>query len=324
MEICRRGSACSPSSFLFLILFLLFISSSFPSLTLSASFRCHPDDKNALLNIKKSIDIPKDSYVPWDPNTDCCEWEDVTCDPNTNRVTGLEFRMITVFGQIPASISNLPYLETFVLALLKNDKLPGCIPDSFAKLHNLKRLEISWSPLSCRTPEFLGQLKNLEYLDLSHNKLHGPIPSSLANLSKLVHLRLNDNKLTGRIPNSLSALNVELIDLSFNKLTGDASMFLRADGKVKDILLTGNRLDFDMSMVGFPKNLKALHIGGNRIRGRIPEQVTELKRLEAFDVSFNRLCGRIPVGGNMQKLIASYFYHNRCLCGLPLPNKCKS
>ncbi|XP_010265945.1 PREDICTED: polygalacturonase inhibitor-like [Nelumbo nucifera] len=321
MEICRKGSACSPSSFL---LPLLFISSSFPSLTLSASFRCHLDDKNALLNIKKSIDIPKDSYFPWDPNTDCCQWEDVTCDPKTNRVTGLEFRMITVFGQIPASIGDLPYLETFVLALLKNDKLPGCIPDSFAKLHNLKRLEISLSPLSCRIPEFLGHLRNLEYLDLSHNKLNGPIPSSLGNLNKLVHLRLNDNKLTGSIPNSLGALNAELVDLSYNKLTGEASMFLKADGKAKDILISGNRLDFDMSKVRFPNNLKVLYLSANKIRGSIPEQVTKLRKLEAFDVSFNRLCGKIPVGGNMQKLIASYFYHNRCLCGLPLPNKCKS
>ncbi|XP_010265943.1 PREDICTED: polygalacturonase inhibitor-like [Nelumbo nucifera] len=310
-----------------LLLSLLLVSSSLPSPTVSASVACHPDDKKALLSFKNSLKISETfPYTPWNPDTDCCGWAYVTCDPNTNRVAKLQIYMATIFGQIPAGIGDLVYLETLVMSILNNVDLPGSIPDSFTKLQNLKTLDISWTPLSCRIPEFLGHLKSLEYLDLSHNHLYGPIPSSLANLKNLKHLRLSENKLSGRIPNSFRARhsNVQLIDLTYNKIAGDASMFLRDSGKARWILLSGNRLKFDMSKVRFPKNLTALYLAHNRIRGRIPEKITKLALPDALDVSYNRLCGRIPVGGKLQKFIPSWFIHNRCLCGAPLPDKCKS
>lgn len=42
----------------------------------------------------------------------------------------------------------------------------------------------------------------------------------------------------------------------------------------------------------------------------------------SLNVSYNRLCGRIPVGGRLQELDYTSFFHNRCLCGAPLA-ECK-
>nr|DAD42251.1 TPA_asm: hypothetical protein HUJ06_000481 [Nelumbo nucifera] len=108
----------------------------------------------------------------------------------------------------------------------------------------------------------------------------------------------------------------------YNKLTGDASMLLRPDSSVRWIVLSDNRLNFDMSKVRFPQNLTGLYLSHNRIRGSIPEEITKLELLQVFDVSYNRLCGRIPVGGNVQQLGNYSFVHNRCLCGPPLPDEC--
>ncbi|XP_010265944.1 PREDICTED: polygalacturonase inhibitor-like [Nelumbo nucifera] len=311
----------------FLLLSLFLFSPSFSSPTLSATVRCNPSDKNALLAFQKFLYIPSD-LPSWDLRTDCCKWTYVHCDPLTNRVTQLVITSINTGqfpvarGPIPAAVGDLPYLETLSFNDIIN--LTGSIPYSITKLQNLKRLVISGTTLSSSIPEFLGQLKNLEYLDLSANELFGSIPASLGNLGRLVSLELQSNKLTGKIPNSLGRLNPEAIVLSDNKLSGDASMLFSADGRARWINLSGNRLEFDLSKVMFQRNLTFLSLSYNRIGGSIPEQVTELNLIQVFDVSYNRLCGKIPVGGRLQQLGAPPFLHNRCLCGPPLFKKCKA
>ncbi|XP_010265817.1 PREDICTED: polygalacturonase inhibitor-like [Nelumbo nucifera] len=312
-----RNSASSNSLFHFLLLFL--ISSSLPSLTLSATVRCNPHDKYALLAFKKSLNNPSD-LASWIPNTDCCNWTYIECDPNTNRVTQVSINRASISGEIPAAIGDLPYLDTLVL---NNMNLTGSIPYSITKLQHLRRLTISETTLSTRIPQFLGQVKSLQYLILSVNQLYGPIPASLANLNKLVSLQLQGNKLSGKIPKSLGKLNLDSIILLNNKFVGDASMFLRADAATTWINLSRNRLDFDLSKVGFPLNLTFLDLSHNRIRGSIPKQITELDSILVMDFSNNRLCGKIPFGGKMQDQGEYPFLHNRCLCGPPLPNSCK-
>ncbi|XP_019054312.1 PREDICTED: polygalacturonase inhibitor-like [Nelumbo nucifera] len=327
-----------------LLLFLL-VSCSLPSLTLSAySFRCHASDKRVLWKIKKSLKIPH-YFDSWNPSTDCCNWNYVGCDPS-DRVTQILFYNIHTPFKIPEAVGDLPFLKT-----LDFDDIPnftGSIPYSITKLQNLEILRIWNTSLSGPIPEFLSQLKNLRYLHLGYNQLSGPIPSSLANLNKLQSLDLLSNKFTGTIPDSFgsfkdgeygvfslhlshnqlsggipTSINVSSIDLSHNKLSGDASMLLRENGAAEWIYLSHNQLDFDLTKVKFPKNLKVLDLSHNQIHGNIPKQLINKLDLESMDLSYNQLCGKIPFGGNVQKMGAKSFAHNRCLCGPPLPNKCK-
>ncbi|BFG38216.1 hypothetical protein CerSpe_244900 [Prunus speciosa] len=307
------------------------------------SERCNPKDKKVLLQIKKAFNDP-DVLSSWTPETDCCRWWfDVTCD-SMNRVNSLFIYSGRLSGQIPPQVGDLPYLVD--LRLHKQPDLTGPIQPSIAKLKNLMSLDLSWTNISGSIPDFLSQLKNLTYLDLSFSNLTGSIPSSLSQLPNLGILHLDRNKLTGpipesfgefhfslislylshnqlsgKIPTSLAKLDSETIDFSRNKLEGDASMLFGLNKTTLIVDLSRNLLEFDLSKVKFPKSLFSLDLNHNKITGSIPVELTQLD-LQYLNVSYNRLCGQIPVGGKLQSFDSSTYFHNRCLCGTPLPS-CK-
>ncbi|KAJ4728954.1 Polygalacturonase-inhibitor protein [Melia azedarach] len=324
------------SLFSFFLLFLLFS----PSL----SDLCNPSDKKVLLKIKKAFNNP---YIlaSWNPDTDCCDWYTVTCDLTTNRINSLTIFAGDLPGQIPPEVGDLPYLETLEFHKLTN--LTGPIQPAIAKLKNLKFLRLSWTNLSGPVPDFLSQLNKLTFLDLSFNSLSGSIPSSLSKLQNLDALHLDRNKLTGpipesfgkfngkvpelylshnqlsgKIPASLGNMDFNVIDLSRNKLEGDASFLFGTKKTTQTIDVSRNMLEFDLSKVEFPESLISLDLNHNKIFGSIPAQITSLTNLQFLNVSYNRLCGQIPVGGKLQSFDYSTYFHNRCLCGAPLES-CK-
>ncbi|CAH8295769.1 unnamed protein product [Eruca vesicaria subsp. sativa] len=299
---------------------------------------CHKDDKNALLKIKKAMNNPY-SFISWDPKDDCCTWNSVECG-NANRITSLDLSNDDVSAQIPPEVGDLPYLQYLIFRKLPN--LTGEIPPTIVKLKYLKYLWISWTSLTGPVPEFLSQLKNLEYINLSFNKLSGSIPGSLSLLPKLEFLELSRNKLTGTIPESFgsfkgkvpdlflshnqlsgsipksfASLDFYRIDLSRNKLEGDASMLFGAKKTTWHIDLSRNMFQFDISKVKVAKTVNFLDLNHNGLTGSIPVQWTQLS-LQTFNVSYNRLCGPIPQGGDLQRFDAYAYLHNKCLCGAPL------
>ncbi|CAK8541356.1 unnamed protein product [Lathyrus sativus] len=314
----------------------------------ATSEQCNPQDKKALLQIKKEFNTSKTLQNLWDPKTDCCIWVWVECHPTTNRVTGLVMKFDEpgndIVGHIPSSVAQLPYLEH--LEFSNFPKLTGTINPVISNLKHLKYLVISSTGVSGTIPSFVSQFQNLELLDLSFNSLTGTIPSSLSQLPKIQSLRLHNNKLTGQIPSSfgsfkkpgpdiylsnnrlsghipasLGQIDPETIHLSANKLEGDASM-LFGKKRTQLIDLSRNLLSFDFSKVDLPKSLTYLHLDHNYIYGKIPQVLNKRNALERFDVSYNLLCGEIPQGGDLQRFGVFAFYHNKCLCGSPLP-KCK-
>ncbi|MCL7031115.1 hypothetical protein MKW94_029717 [Papaver nudicaule] len=326
--------------FLLYSLFLLFLSTALVSPSLGALGKCNPSDYKALMNIKKSLNNPY-HLASWVPNTDCCNWYVVECDPKTNRINQLALFQGNISGQIPSSVGDLPYLETLVFRHLTN--VTGSIPQSITKLKHLKMLRLSWTNLSGPIPNFLNQLTNLTFLDLSFNQFSGSIPPNLSDLKNLGALHLDRNKLTGSIPESfgkfsgsipdlylshnqisgpipksLGDVDFEVIDLSRNKLVGDASTLFRPNHTLtRTIDLSRNQLEFDLTKVQFPKSLSSLDISHNKIFGGIPEDIMGLD-LQLLNVSYNRLCGQIPNGGKLQSFDNTSFFHNRCLCGAPL------
>ncbi|RDY09295.1 Polygalacturonase inhibitor, partial [Mucuna pruriens] len=329
-------------SMLMLGLWLLLLS-PFP---LAFSERCHPHDKKALLQLKKDLNNP---YIlaSWDPNEDCCGWYCVECDEKTNRIITLDISSsvpdTNLSGQIPPSVGDLPYLQYLTFHKLPN--LIGPIQPTIAKLTNLKYLILTNNNISGPVPAFLAQLKNLELLHLSFNNLSGPIPTSLYQLPNLLSLHLDRNKLTGPIPDSfgsfnkpgpdlilshnqlsgpippsLGSLDPERIDLSRNKLEGDASMLFRSEKRTQILDLSRNLFEFDLSPLKFPKkSLISLDLNHNKIYGSIPVALTKVENLQQFNVSYNRLCGEIPQGGELQRFDEFSYLHNKCLCDSPLP-----
>ncbi|KAB1202820.1 Polygalacturonase inhibitor [Morella rubra] len=323
-------------SFLFFTLLLFFSAHS---------ELCNPQDKKVLLQIKKELNNP---YVltSWKPDTDCCDWYVVQCDRVSHRIISLTLFADSLSFQIPAAVGDLPHLETLDFHKLPN--LTGPIHPAIAKLKNLKFLRIDWTNLSGPVPDFLSELKNLTYLNLAFNNLSGSIPPSLALLPNLgalfldrnkltgsiphsfgmfssvpdLYLYLSHNQLSGTIPSSFANMDFSVIDLSRNKLVGDASVVFGANKTTQIVDLSRNLFQFDLSKVVFPKSLTSLDLNHNKITGSIPVEMTALN-LQFLNVSYNRLCGQIPVGGKLQSFDNSSYFHNRCLCGAPLAS-CKS
>ncbi|XP_019187480.1 PREDICTED: polygalacturonase inhibitor-like [Ipomoea nil] len=320
-----------------LILFLSLLSPS----PVAGGERCHPYDKKVLLKIKEDLGNPY-HFASWDPKTDCCDWYVAKCDETTNRITTLNVITADFAGQIPASVGDLTYLKTLIFH--KVAKLTGNIPSSVTKLTHLTFLEVSWTNVSGAVPAFLSQLKNLTYLDLSFNNFSGSIPESLGELKNLEALHLDRNKLTGTIPESFgkfpkapalylshnqltgtlpesfAKLDFETIDLSRNKLEGDASFLFGKNKTVQVIDLSRNAFQFDFSKVkGFSDSLTLLDLNHNKIAGALPAALTKIENLQLFNVSYNRLCGEIPQGGELQRFNKYAYLHNKCLCGPPLP-----
>ncbi|KAI9120091.1 hypothetical protein K1719_009060 [Acacia pycnantha] len=308
---------------------------------------CNPADKKYLLQFKQDLNNPY-MLASWNPDTDCCYWNAVKCDRKTHRIISLTILYSGPFTnfsfQIPPSIANLSYLRTLILHKLPI--LTGRLPPAISNLTTLTYLTISWTNVSGPVPDFLSQLKNLQFLDLSFNNLTGSIPSSLSQLPNLISLRLDRNTLTGPIPDSFGSFNSSpslflshnqlsgtipaslanqdptRIELQRNRLEGDAYMLFGPNKTTQMVDLSRNLLAFDISKVEFPTSLISLDLNHNMIYGKLPEGLKAVDFLQMFNVSYNRMCGEIPQGGRLQTFDVSSFFHNKCLCGSPLPD-CK-
>ncbi|CAJ2677994.1 polygalacturonase inhibiting protein [Trifolium pratense] len=314
----------------------------------SHSENCNPDDKKALLQIKKQFGNPT-QLSSWDPTTDCCNstWLGVTCDnfTPTYRVTILDIFDLNLPKPVhfPPSITNLPSLE--ILSLTRIPNLVGPIPLSIANLTTLQYVTIKQTNISGEIPYTLSQIKTLVTIGFTYNKLTGPLLASLSTIPSLAGiafdgnqltgaipesygsfpsfftgLLLSRNRLTGRVPVSLGKLNLADLDLSRNMLEGDVSMFFKSNILTYTISLAMNSFAFDIGKVGLSTNLEKLDLRNNKIYGTLPEELANLRHLHKLNVSNNNLCGQIP---NLRLFDESCYAHNKCLCGSPLP-ACKT
>nr|ACD01043.1 polygalacturonase-inhibiting protein [Knorringia sibirica] len=332
--------------------FILYSSAPFLLLLLtapvstSANERCHPDDKKVLLGIQKYY---KNAYIfsSWSASTDCCtDWYMVGCDETTNRIKYLTVQKDGLSGVIAPAVGDLPYLTSLDFHKLPN--ITGPIPASIAKLSRLESLTLDYNSLTGPIPEYLHTLKKLNYINLSFNKLSGSTPASLPLTPSLDYLRLDHNmltgsipdtigsikngeiyglylsynQLTGTIPNALGKLNITVLYLSKNKLTGDASFLFGKNKPANQMDLSRNQLSFDFSKVEIPSEINWLLLDHNQIYGSLPASLTKLTNMNNFNVSYNRLCGKIPNGGRLGEFNKYSFIHNKCLCGSPL-DACK-
>ncbi|KAK1282615.1 Polygalacturonase inhibitor [Acorus calamus] len=301
-----------------IIISSILTSSSIP---ITISNLCNQHDKKVLLNIRNSLGNLS-NFPSWTEDGACCDWFGVTCGaPGAeDRVTGLSIKeWDTISGVIPAHLAaELPYLNGLYFTSLPG--LVGGIPSELKKIPRLRYLTITTTNVSGPIPDFLGELKHLQQLDLSNNHLSGTIPPSLGTLPKLALLRLNRNqlsgsipeslgnlvdivsfslaynRLSGQVPKSLGKLHPIVLDLSRNRLSGDASFLFGGSKSINTLTLARNFLEFDFSKVVPPKGLAKLDVSHNMIYGTIPKGL--LKGLLAFNASYNRLCGEIPKPGS--------------------------
>ncbi|KAJ3679745.1 hypothetical protein LUZ60_017756 [Juncus effusus] len=326
-----------PIFFFFLIQFL-----SFSSL-LSAQ-----NDEATLLKIKEQLGNPIE-LESWVSGFDYCnqswsvENSNLHCT-STGLVDSLTLNSLNVTTTFPSAIFGLTELD--FLEIINMPGLYGQIPYRISNLHHLRVMSIDNTSLSGPIPSSLAEITNLEILMMTRNKLCGPIPKSLSELKYLHWLTLSDNQLTGPIlpelvhgspsirinldlsyndlsgelPEYYGGPYFDLIDLSNNRLSGDASFLFGKEKETSVIRLSYNNFEFDLSHVEVNAyKLGVLEMKYNRIWGSIPQSVEDIGMIE---LSNNQLCGPIPSGQNSWGHSVDVYVNNTCLCDGPLPPCC--
>ncbi|CAA0822383.1 Probable LRR receptor-like serine/threonine-protein kinase [Striga hermonthica] len=193
-------------------------------------------------------------------------------------------------GPIPLEFGNLTRLEQMYI---HGSGISGPIPLSFANLINMQTMWASDNELTGQIPDFIGNWSSLTQLRLQGNAFQGPIPPSLSNLTLLVDLRISDilngssslefvrdmtslstlilrnNNISGSLPSFSLFQRLQLLDLSFNNLTG----------RIPDSLFNHS-------------TLTNLFLGSNRLTGGLPLQKSP--DLRNIDLSYNGLSGSFP------------------------------
>ncbi|KAL7176598.1 hypothetical protein ACSBR2_030020 [Camellia fascicularis] len=223
---------------------------------------------------------------------------------NISTIIALSVRINQLEGNIPPDIgSTLPDLKFLYLF---GNLFTGTLPTSLSNASELESIDFSENDFSRTMPRGLGKLLgignllNLTLLSMAANNLAGPIPSSIGRLHKLQELLLGGNKFTelpsllGEIPQSLRMLRgLRVLDLSHNNLSGKMPSYL---GELQlDVLnLSFNRLHGEVPIQGVFQNGNAISIvGNNELCGGIAK--LDLPPCPSSKSSNNKLSHRMKV-----------------------------
>ncbi|VFQ67419.1 unnamed protein product [Cuscuta campestris] len=276
-----------------------------PPLSSVKKKRCHDDEMAALLQFKHSFVISTSTcndndwnYAPpepkaesWKEGGDCCFWDGVECDEQTDHVIGLDLSHSCLFGSISSG-------------------------SSLFSLTHLQRLDLSFNDFnSSPIPSAVGNLSSLTYLNLSDSSLTGQIPQQLSNISTLVSLDLSNNlglELQQLINVSSSGdlrsnfLSLESLDVSWCDLKGEFPVAIFDLPKLKMLNLSNNDdlkgylPDFH---VGSP--LTSLRLSHTSFGGVLPPSIGNLASLEDIDISNCNFTGKLPMTlGNLTQLVS--------------------
>ncbi|KAL7194621.1 hypothetical protein ACSBR1_034949 [Camellia fascicularis] len=240
------------------------------------------------------------------------------------------------------------------------------IPSWFWDLSpRIRLLNISYKQINGIMHDLSLKFPAFPVIDLSSNHFAGPIPflphtatslnlsknkfsGSLGSILKLKVLQLRNNSFTRELPLPLrNCINLIIIDLGDNRISGREYEYKNILGLVKSIDLSSNKLTREI-----PSNitrlvvLVAMNFSRNRLTGPMPAEIGDLKLLESLDLSRNQLSGGIPIilsnlnflshlnlsDNNLSRKIPlstqlhildnSTFVGNLELCGAPLIKVC--
>uniref|UniRef100_A0A0E0JXB5 Receptor kinase-like protein Xa21 n=1 Tax=Oryza punctata TaxID=4537 RepID=A0A0E0JXB5_ORYPU len=238
------------------------------------------------------------SVVNFDGNqleaTTDADWGFLSSLTNCSNMILIDVSINKLQGVLPKAIGNMStQLEYFGIT---NNNITGTIPESIGNLINLDELDMENNLLKGSLPASLGNLKKLNRLSLSNNKFSGSIPVTLGNLTKLTILLLSTNALSGAIPSTLSNCPLEMVDLSYNNLSGQIPKELFLISTISSFMyLAHNKLNGNLpTEVGNLKNLGELDLSNNTISGKIPITIGECQSLQYLNLSGNFLEGTIP------------------------------
>ncbi|KAK3431118.1 hypothetical protein EUGRSUZ_E02840 [Eucalyptus grandis] len=193
-------------------------------------------------------------------------------------------------GPVPHELGSLINLQTLILS---SNQLTGNVPATFAALENLTDFQINDNNFNGKIPSFIQNWKQLNRLEMHASGLEGPIPSLISALNKVEELRISDidgplqqfpalDNMTGLVKLILRSCNIggqipayvwklqnlELLDLSFNKLTGQLPATINL------------------------KHIRFIFLAENLLTGSVPDSI--LKKGASIDLSYNNFAWQGP------------------------------
>ncbi|KAL5211976.1 hypothetical protein ABZP36_022823 [Zizania latifolia] len=171
-------------------------------------------------------------------------------------------------GPIPSELGNIISLERFFISA---NNITGELPSTFSRLRNMTDFRIDGTSISGKIPSFIKNWQRVNRIDMQGTLMSGPIPPEISLLKNLTELRVTDlsgpsmefptlkyaQHLTevvlrncsihGEIPNYLGQMRyIIVLDLSFNKLTGQIPETFIGLGALQYLYLTDNMLTGDL------------------------------------------------------------------------------
>jgi len=255
----------------FLFLYSLF-SSTFTTCFPLVQPKCHQDESHALLQFKEgfvtrkfasdnSLSYPKISS--WNSTIDCCSWDGIQCDENTNHVISIDLSSSQLYGKIHANSSLFRLVHLRVLDLADND-------------FNYSRI-----------PSRIGELSQIKYLNLSRTKLFGEIPPQVSKLSNLLSLDLGNN-----IAETISGGEIGLLQLELSSLRSIIQNSTKLEILYLSYVTISSTLPNKLSNL---TSLKVLSLYNCQLYGDFPVGIFHLPKLRYLDLRDNQnLKGRLP------------------------------
>ncbi|MCO5571251.1 hypothetical protein L7F22_024988 [Adiantum nelumboides] len=174
-------------------------------------------DGEELLAFLEGLQAAPARVKNWSNATSPCSWFGAVCNAAQDSVESLKLPGIGLTGSIqPSTLSLLKHIQ--VLSLRSN-YISGLLPFDLSNCTQLRRVSLQSNRFSGTLPHFNAvDTPFLSRLDLSFNHFAGEIPPSFSSLNLRV-LRLQNNTLSGSIPHDLSGRFRDL-NLSNNNLSG--------------------------------------------------------------------------------------------------------